>query len=94
MRRGGNVRDGVSTTSSGLLAALAAPDADGLSLDGVLAAESAGVLGVLGGLHLLNHLPQRGTISVFRAISHRFQNGQKSLVSSGSSGVAMLHGGD
>ncbi len=63
-----NVRDGVSTTSSGLLAALAVPDTDGLSLDGVLAAESAGVLGVLGGFHLLDHLPQRGTISVIQRL--------------------------
>lgn len=67
-----NVRDGVGTTSSGLLAALAVPDADSLSLDGVLAAESAGVLGVLGGLHLLDHLPQRGTVSVTSNVSPLF----------------------
>lgn len=74
-----DVRDGVSTTSGGLLAALAGPDADGLSLDVVLAAESAGVLGVLGGLHLLDHLPQRGTISVIPEISLRIRDSQRIL---------------
>lgn len=64
-----NVRDGVGATSGGLLAALAVPDTDSLALNGVLSAESAGVLGVLGGFHLLDHLPQRGTVSVISEIS-------------------------
>lgn len=73
--RGGfrvNIRDGVGTTGGGLLAALAVPDADGLALDGVLSAEGAGVLGVLRGFHLLDHLPQRGTVSVIPEISPVF----------------------
>lgn len=53
-REGKNVRDGVSATSNSLLARLAVPDADGVSLDSDLAAESAGVAGVLGHFHLLD----------------------------------------
>lgn len=45
---GGNLRDGVGTTSQGLLAGLARPDADGGATDSVLAAEGASVAGVLG----------------------------------------------
>jgi len=41
-------RDGVGTTSHGLLARLAAPDANSSAADAVLAAESASVPGVLG----------------------------------------------
>lgn len=39
------VRDGVSTTSDGLLARAAVPDTDGVTLDGNLTAEGAGVAG-------------------------------------------------
>lgn len=53
-RGGKNVRDGVSATSNSLLARLAVPDADGVSLDSDLAAEGAGVAGVLGHFHLLD----------------------------------------
>ena len=42
------LRDGVGTTSHGLLARLAAPDANSSAADAVLAAESASVPGVLG----------------------------------------------
>ena len=58
-----DVRHNVSTTSDGLLAAPAVPDADGLTLDGDLSAECAGVAGVLRDFHLLDLLPQGGTIS-------------------------------
>lgn len=43
-----NLRDSVGTTSQGLLAGLARPDADGGATDSVLAAEGASVAGVLG----------------------------------------------
>lgn len=55
--------DGVSTTSNGALARLAVPDAGSVSSDGGLAAEGAGVLGVLGDFHLLHLLSERGTIT-------------------------------
>lgn len=60
----GHLRDSVGTTSNGLLAALALPDANSLALDGVLAAEGADVAGVLGDFHLLHLLTQRSTVSV------------------------------
>lgn len=47
-----NLRDGVGATSDGLVACPAVPDADGVTLDGGLAAEGAGVAGVLGDFHL------------------------------------------
>ena len=59
----GNARDGVGTTSDGALAGLAVPDTHGVSSDGGLAAEGAGVLGVLGDFHLLHLLSQRGTVT-------------------------------
>lgn len=46
------------------LARLAVPDADGVTLNAGLAAEGADVLGVLGDLHLLDRLTQRGTVSL------------------------------
>ena len=60
----GDLRDGVSTTGNGLVAALALPDTDSLALDGVLSAEGADVAGVLGDFHLLHLLTQGGTVSV------------------------------
>ena len=60
----GDLRDGVSATGNGLVAALALPDTDSLALDGVLSAESADVAGVLGDFHLLHLLTQGGTVSV------------------------------
>lgn len=58
-----DARDGVSTTSNGALARLAVPDTGSVSSDGGLAAEGAGVLGVLGDFHLLHLLSERGTIT-------------------------------
>merc|ERR1712054_561647 len=55
--------DGVGTTSDNALAALAVPDADSLAADGDLAAEGAGVLGVLSDFHLLHLLTQGGTVT-------------------------------
>lgn len=54
---------GVSTPRYCLLACLACPDTGGIALDGILSAESAGVLGVLGDLNLLDLFPQRCTIA-------------------------------
>ena len=53
-RKGRNVRDGVSATGNSLLASLAVPDADRVSLDSDLAAEGASVAGMLGHFHLLD----------------------------------------
>ena len=58
-----DLRDGPCATGDGLVAALALPDANGLTLDGVLAAESADVSGVLGDFHLLHLLTEGGTVS-------------------------------
>lgn len=58
-----DVRNGVGSSSNSLLARLAAPDADGVALDGVLSAESAHVLGVLCDFHLLHLLTERGAIA-------------------------------
>ena len=52
-----------STTSHDLLAGTAFPDADSLALNGVLAAESAGVLGVLRDFDLLDLSSERGTVT-------------------------------
>lgn len=41
----------------------AVPDSDDLTLEGVFAAEGAGVGGVLRHLHLLHRLPQRRTVT-------------------------------
>lgn len=62
---GGSSRgaEGPSTTGHDLLAGTALPDADGLALDRVLAAESAGVLGVLRDLDLLDLATERGTVT-------------------------------
>ena len=61
------------------------PDADGLALDGVLAAELAGVLAVLGHLDLLHLLTQGGAVAgavladnahLLRALSLCAENGR------------------
>jgi len=57
------IRDGVSSSSDGLLAGLAVPDSGGVTLDRGLSAEGAGVLGVLGDFHLLDLLTERGTVT-------------------------------
>lgn len=46
------------------LAGLAVPDANRVTLDAGLAAESAHVLGVLGDFHLLDGLTEGGTVSL------------------------------
>jgi hypothetical protein len=69
-RKSKNVRDGVSATSNSLLARLAVPDADRVSLDSNLSAESASVAGMLGHLHLLDLL--QGVKSVVVASSGGF----------------------
>ena len=58
-----NLRDGVSTTSHGLLATLTLPDTDSSTLDSILTTESTGVLGMLSDFHLLYGLSERGTIT-------------------------------
>lgn len=55
--------DNVGTAGDVFVASSAVPDASGLSLGGVLAAEEACVLLVLADLELLDHLTKRGTIS-------------------------------
>lgn len=55
--------EGPSTTGHDLLAGAALPDADGLALDRVLAAEGASVLGVLRDFDLLDLTTQRGTVT-------------------------------
>lgn len=62
---GGSSRgaEGPSTTGNDLLAGTALPDADSLALDRVLAAESAGVLGVLRDFDLLDLTTERSTVT-------------------------------
>ena len=52
-----------AATSESLVASAARPDAGGLPLDGVLAAEGAVVLGVLKDLELLRDLTQRRAVA-------------------------------
>ena len=54
--------DNVGTAGNSLLATLAVPDASGVALDGGLAAEGAGVGGVLRDFHLLDLLTQGSTV--------------------------------
>jgi hypothetical protein len=67
-----DVRNSVGTASNGSLAGAAVPDTGGLSSDGNLTAESAGVLGVLGDFHLLHLLSQGGTVTIASCISFQF----------------------
>lgn len=53
----------VGATGDGLAAATAVPDASSLAGNGVLAAEGAGVGGVLSNLRLLGDLTEGGTIT-------------------------------
>ena len=59
-----NIRNNVGAASDGALAALAVPDTGGVTTDGDLAAESAGILGVLGDFHLLHLLTQGSTVTI------------------------------
>lgn len=63
-----NVRHCVCSSSDGLVAGPAVPNANGVSLDGGLAAEGADVSGVLGDFHLLDLLSEGGTVSVQRKL--------------------------
>lgn len=63
-----DVRNGVGTTGHGALARAAVPDAGGLAANSDLAAESAGVLGVLADFHLLDLLTQRSTVAAGRKL--------------------------
>lgn len=58
-----DVREGVGATGDSLLARLAVPDTGGVTLDGVLAAEGAGVTGVLRDFDLLHLLTEGGAIT-------------------------------
>jgi hypothetical protein len=58
------VRHSVCSSSNGLVASLAIPDSDGVSLDSGLSAECADVLGVLCDFHLLDLLSEGGTVSI------------------------------
>lgn len=59
-----DVRHSVSSSSNGLVARLAVPDSDRVSLDSCLSAECADVFGMLSDFHLLNLLSEGGTVSV------------------------------
>lgn len=61
-----HVRHRVGSSSNSLVARLAVPDSDGMSLDGGLSAECADVFGVLGDFHLLDLLSEGSTVSVGR----------------------------
>lgn len=62
--RGGSGRgNGPRTASYGLVAALALPDTNSATLDGVLSAKRARVAGVLGHFHLLDVATERSTIA-------------------------------
>lgn len=58
-----NVLHHPGTTGEGLVAALAVPNAHSTPLHRILAAEGAGVAGVLRDFHLLDLLPQGGAIA-------------------------------
>lgn len=82
-----DLRDSPGPSSDDLLAGTAVPDADGLALDGVLAAERAGVPGMLGDLHLLHLLSEGGTVTVRAGLamgSCRLGDGHRGMPSSAS----------
>lgn len=58
-----NLRDSPSTSCDGFLARPAVPDPNGVSLDGVLSAESADVSCVLRNFDLLHLLTEGGTVA-------------------------------
>lgn len=63
-----HLRNSPRAAGDGLLADPAAPDADAVSFDRVLAAEGAGVAGVLGDFHLLDLFAEGGAISTVRGM--------------------------
>lgn len=58
-----DLRNSPGASSDSLLATLALPDSDRVSLDGVLAAEGADVSCVLGDFHLLDLLSEGSTVA-------------------------------
>ncbi len=68
-----NLRNCPCASGHCLLATLALPDADRLSLDCVLSAECADVSSVLGDFHLLDLLSQRGTVPVAKCQKMLFE---------------------
>lgn len=66
------VRHGVCSSSDSLLARLAVPDSDRVSLNRGLSAESADIFGVLGDFHLLDLLTQGSTVSVIQKAASVF----------------------
>jgi hypothetical protein len=67
-----NVRHGVCSSSDSLVARLAVPDSDRVSLDGCLSAEGADVFGVLSDFHLLHLFAKGGTVSKFERSASAF----------------------
>ncbi len=61
-----NIRDSVCSSSNGLVARLAVPDTNRVTLDSGLSTEGADVFGVLRDFHLLDLLSQRSTVSVMK----------------------------
>jgi hypothetical protein len=81
-----NVRHSVCPSSNGLVARLAVPDTNRVSLDGGLAAEGADVSGVLGDFHLLHLLSEGGTVSVqIVRLATRCNTGDKGLIGASAS---------
>jgi len=75
-----DVREGVGTAGNSLVARLAVPDTGGVTLDRVLAAEGAGVAGVLRDFDLLHLLTERGTITEgFTLVAVRSLEGVSSM---------------
>ena len=67
-----DLRDGPGTTGDGLVAASALPDANGLTLYGVLAAEGADIASVLCNFHLLDLFAERRAVSVHNVLDDSF----------------------
>lgn len=81
-----NVRHSVCPSRNGLVARLAVPDTNRVSLDGGLAAEGADVSGVLGDFHLLHLLSEGGTVSVqIVRLATRCNTGDKRLIGASAS---------
>ena len=86
-----NVRDGVSAASNSLLARLAVPDADRVSLDSNLAAEGASVAGMLGHFHLLDLCEG---LNICSRLSHSWILVETHLLSEGSTIAGTVLSGD
>jgi hypothetical protein len=88
VREEGNVRDGVSATGNSLLARLAVPDADRVSLDSNLAAEGASVAGHF---HLLDLWEG---LNICSRLSHSWILVETHLLSEGSTITGTVLSGD